>query len=66
MSCKLDFFAEALKEWKALDASVRKQFKKKLAEWLENPFVPASENEHRLICPKEATGWNFVSALFVF
>jgi len=43
MSYKLDFLAEALKEWKALDASVREQFKKKLAERLENPLVPPAK-----------------------
>ncbi len=43
MSYKLNFLAEALKEWKALDASVKKQFKKKLTERLENPFVPAAK-----------------------
>lgn len=42
MSYKLDFLAEALKEWKALDSSVKEQFKKKLTERLGNPFVPAA------------------------
>jgi mRNA interferase RelE/StbE len=43
MSYKLDFLAEALKEWKRLDASVKDQFKKKLAERMVNPFVPAAK-----------------------
>lgn len=43
MSYKLDFLAEALKEWKVLDASVKEQFKKKLTERLGNPFVPAAK-----------------------
>ncbi|MBF0383470.1 MAG: type II toxin-antitoxin system RelE/ParE family toxin [Magnetococcales bacterium] len=42
MSYSLEFHADALKEWKRLDESVRRQFKKKLAERLENPVVPSS------------------------
>ena len=33
---------EALKEWKALDAPTKVQFKKKLKERLENPHVPSA------------------------
>ncbi|MCW5207020.1 type II toxin-antitoxin system RelE/ParE family toxin [Desulfobulbus sp. F5] len=43
MSYKLDFLSEALKEWKALDASIKEQFKKKLTERLNNPFIPAAK-----------------------
>ncbi len=42
MSYELAFLEEALKEWQKLDASVREQFKTKLAERLRNPRVPAS------------------------
>lgn len=42
MTYELRFREEALKEWKALGATVREKFKKKLAERLENPHVPAS------------------------
>lgn len=42
MTYKLDFDRRALKEWKRLGHPVREQFKKKLAERLENPHVPAS------------------------
>ena len=42
MTYKLDFLVEALKEWKALDASTQVQFKKKLEERLENPHVPSA------------------------
>lgn len=42
MTYNLRFRAEAKKEWDALGATVRSQFKKKLAERLENPHVPAS------------------------
>ena len=42
MSFKLRFHVLALKEWRALDSSIREPFKKKLAERLENPRVPAA------------------------
>lgn len=40
MSYELAFLETALKEWRALDSSLREQFKKKLAERLEQPRVP--------------------------
>lgn len=40
MSYSLAFLPSALKEWRKLDAPIREQFKKKLAERLENPHVP--------------------------
>ena len=42
MSYKLEFLSEALKEWHALDATIQKQFKKKLLERLSEPEVTAS------------------------
>ncbi|MCX8520670.1 MAG: type II toxin-antitoxin system RelE/ParE family toxin [Rhodoferax sp.] len=42
MRFKLRFHALALKEWRALDSSIREPFKKKLLERLENPRVPAA------------------------
>jgi len=42
MSYELAFLEEALKEWEKLDASIREQFKAKLAERLRNPRMPAS------------------------
>jgi mRNA interferase RelE/StbE len=42
MTFKLHFHALALKEWRALDSSIREPLKKKLAERLENPRVPAA------------------------
>ncbi len=42
MSYRLEFLSEALKEWKALDATIQKQFKKKLRERLNAPEVAAS------------------------
>jgi mRNA interferase RelE/StbE len=43
MTYKLDFYEEAYKEWKKLDATVREQFKSKLIERLENPCVPSAK-----------------------
>ena len=42
MSYKLRFHELALVEWRKLDESVRRPLKKKLAERLENPRVPAA------------------------
>lgn len=41
MSYELKFLPSALKEWKKLGDTVRAQLKKKLAERLDNPVVPA-------------------------
>ncbi len=43
MSYELGFLEDALAEWHKLDGTVRTQFKKKLAERLENPRVPAAK-----------------------
>ncbi len=40
MNYKLAFHPKALKEWKKLDKTVAKHFKKKLEERLQNPKVP--------------------------
>lgn len=42
MSYELRFREEAKKEWDSLGATIRALFKKKLAERLDNPHVPAS------------------------
>ena len=42
MSYELGFLDEALKEWGRLDASVREQFKKTLAEPLVEPRVASA------------------------
>ena len=42
MNYKLSFHPDALAEWRKLDASVSEQFKKKLAERLHHPRVPAA------------------------
>ena len=41
MTYRLHFIAPAEKEWRKLGATLREQFKKKLAERLEAPRVPA-------------------------
>ena len=41
MSYNLQFHKLALKEWRKLDSTIQEQFKKKLAERLENSRVPA-------------------------
>ena len=43
MTYKLRFLPAALKEWEKLAAPIKSQFKKKLAERLENPRVPADK-----------------------
>lgn len=43
MSFELGFVAAALKEWHNLDHHTQAQFKKKLAERLENPRVPSAK-----------------------
>lgn len=42
MSYRLRFHELALKEWRKLGPDLREQFKKKLAERLENPHVPSA------------------------
>ena len=42
MSYELAFHPDALVEWRKLDATVREQFKKKLAERLQHPHVPSA------------------------
>jgi mRNA interferase RelE/StbE len=43
MRFELRFKEEALAEWQRLDGSIRVQFKKKLAERLDHPRVPAAK-----------------------
>ena len=42
MSYRLVFKAQAKKEWDKLDANIRKQFKKKLVERIEEPRIESS------------------------
>ena len=43
MPYELAFHPEALREWRTLSAGIREQFKKKLAERLIEPRIPASK-----------------------
>lgn len=64
MTYKLDFLASALKEWKALAAPIKDQFKKKLAERLENPHVPSARlsglKKHRYKIKLKSLGYRLV------
>lgn len=42
MSYRLRFHEAALKEWRKLDPTLREQFKKKLAERLDNPRIASA------------------------
>ena len=53
MTYKLEFVRDAFKEWKALDASIQKQFKKKLVERLDAPEIASarligSQNRYKI------------------
>jgi len=52
MSYELAFKESALKEWRKLDDPVRKQFKKKLAERLAEPWVEADRLRNLPDCYK--------------
>lgn len=52
MTCELAFLPAALDEWKKLDGSVKAVFKKKLAERLEQPHVPAAKLHSQKACYK--------------
>jgi mRNA interferase RelE/StbE len=43
MTYELGFVDDALKEWRKLDATVREQFKSRLAERLVNPRIPSAQ-----------------------
>lgn len=42
MTYKLEFVAQALKEWNKLAPTIQKQFSKKLSERLQHPHVPSA------------------------
>ena len=52
MSYSLKFKTEALREWRGLDANIRNQFKKKLAERLIQPHVPSAKLSGQKDCYK--------------
>jgi mRNA interferase RelE/StbE len=52
MTYNLEFKESALKEWRKLDNSIREQFKKKLAERVENPRLDSAKLSGMLDCYK--------------
>lgn len=63
MSYKLRFHELALREWHKLGHTIREQFKKKLAERLENPRVPSAALSGMPDCYKiklRASGYRLV------
>ena len=63
MPYELAFHPEALREWRSLSAGIREQFKKKLAERLLEPRIPASklrESSHRYETKLRAAGFRLV------
>ena len=67
MTCKLEFVSEALKEWKKLDSTVQQQFKRKLAERLENPSIPSARlfgTKNRYKIKLRAAGYRLVYEVF--
>lgn len=63
MTYELAFLTEALKEWKSLDSTVKKQFKKKLEERLSEPNVEASRlsgSKNRYKIKLRAAGYRLV------
>lgn len=67
MTYNLTFLEQALKEWKKLPPNIQSQFKKKLAERLENPHVPASALHNMPDCYKiklKSAGYRLVYRVF--
>ena len=67
MSYSLTFLESALKEWKKLAPPIQQQFKKKLAERLDNPHVPSarlSGVEHCYKIKLHALGYRLVYKVF--
>ena len=63
MPYELAFLPEALREWRTLTAGIREQFKKKLAERLIEPRIPASKlwgSGHRYKIKLRAAGFRLV------
>ena len=63
MTYELRFRAEALKEWRKLDDSVRAQFKKKLKAILASPAIPAArlhDSQHRYKIKLRSAGFRLV------
>lgn len=67
MTYKLTFKVEAEKEWRKLGSTIQTQFKKKLAERLINPHVPAARLSSLENCYKiklKSSGYRLVYQVF--
>jgi len=67
MSYSLEFKESALKEWRKLDSSLREQFKKRLAERLEEPRVESARLSGMPDCYKiklRSAGYRLVYQVF--
>ena len=63
MTYELAFHPDALKEWHALDSSIREQLRKKLAQRLTEPRVPAAKlsgHPHRYKIKLRTAGFRLV------
>jgi mRNA interferase RelE/StbE len=63
MSYKLKFLPSALKEWRKLAPEIREQFKKKLGQLLENPYIESSRirgYKHHYKIKLRAVGYRLV------
>ncbi len=63
MTYELGFIDAALKEWRKLDETTRRQFKKKLEERLAAPHTPASRlsgRANRYKIKLRSAGWRLV------
>lgn len=66
MTYRLEFLPSALKEWRKLGATTQAQFKRKLAERLENPKIAGSKlrgSENRYKIKLRASGFRLVYAV---
>lgn len=67
MTYKLAFLKSAKKEWDTLDQQLKKQFKKKLVERLENPRIKSSRLNGMKDCYKiklRGVGYRLVYQVF--
>lgn len=67
MTYKLGFHQSAKKEWDALDQQIKKQFKKKLLERIEQPRVESSRLNGMADCYKiklRSVGYRLVYQVF--
>jgi mRNA interferase RelE/StbE len=67
MNYSLEFKESALKEWHKLDKSIREQFKKRLAERLQEPRIESARLSGMLDCYKiklRSAGFRLVYQVF--